>query len=918
MFIKIVNMSITASWLILAVVLLRALFRKSPRWMMVILWGLVGLRLILPVSVESEYSLIPSVGLAEESVAVESGDGTGLPEGISSLTYISAAATESLQGSETDGDGKKVKDGAVNSADGSGMTGNEDEAGENGEGTTGTGGETSGSGDETTGTGDETGGSGDETTGTGDETGGSGDETTGTGDEASGSGDEVTGTGDELTGNENGAGEEGNGTIGNGDDVTGKEDSATGSGDETTGNTDESGTNLKSADGLRAVLSGALAAASNVLSAGWSAIVDFLQIHSGILSVIWLLGAIAVLSYMAVNCIFLRMRLKTAVRLEESNCQRESGVSSADERSSSRRNIRKNKGDASSVRAGSLNRKNVYQSEYINSPFLLGLLRPRIYLPFTLKEEDMPCVIAHEQAHIARGDHFIKAAGFVLLAVHWFNPLVWLAYSSLCRDIEMACDERVVRNMDAGGIADYAEALLRCEMPRTGAAHAVLAFGRVCVKKRVHHVLYYKKPAWRAVAMTVAVCLVLSAGFLINPVPAAVSAAEEETGGSDSENTSMQASEDSSEGENNTAMQTSGSSSDSENASMQAFGDGSDSKNVSAQTLSDGSGSITLSASGYSTAYLEADLTETVSVSAEVPAASVYESDFGLYRYTRNVPDMDNELDPAVIRATEQLAAAVDRVMGTDYEKQFLSGETDEILTIMDFLVSWSGKYHWFYTTTDYPKGTYTDQLFTYFPFQAAGYDETLVSGLAEEVAEAFLEFLPYSDYTWECNAVGGELYEYMEEFYEKYGLVMPYDGVASVTADTPDAYEIVLRPVLDQGLNYRTISGGVTSSNNCLIVYLNADYGIQRICGVNYVLPEEDSFETVKILPLSDILEKFSENYSSKSQATVVKAELCYTEWSDSVRGEYLAPCWVITYAEEKETALQQWVYCAVDDGKS
>ena len=162
-------------------------------------------------------------------------------------------------------------------------------------------------------------------------------------------------------------------------------------------------------------------------------------------------------------------------------------------------------------------RENVYVCDDIASPFILGIVRPRIYLPSALDEAQRGSVLSHERAHLARRDHWWKPLGFALLAVYWFNPLLWLAYTLLCRDIELACDERVLRGMDAGQIKDYSSALLACSVPRRMLAACPLAFGEVGVGARVKNALRYKKPAFWVVAASVAVCVVVAVCFLTNP-----------------------------------------------------------------------------------------------------------------------------------------------------------------------------------------------------------------------------------------------------------------------------------------------------------------------------------------------------------------------------------------------------------------
>lgn len=177
-------------------------------------------------------------------------------------------------------------------------------------------------------------------------------------------------------------------------------------------------------------------------------------------------------------------------------------------------------------------RDNIFQSEHVVSPFVLGLIRPRIYLPFRMNEQDTAHVVAHEQAHICRKDHWWKPLGFLLLAIHWFNPLLWLGYVLLCRDIELACDEKVVREMDVQQKADYSQALLSCSINRRTIAACPLAFGEVGVKDRVKSVLSYKKPAfWIIVAAVILTCIA-AVCFLTDPatgMDAQMSAFMEET-----------------------------------------------------------------------------------------------------------------------------------------------------------------------------------------------------------------------------------------------------------------------------------------------------------------------------------------------------------------------------------------------------
>lgn len=161
---------------------------------------------------------------------------------------------------------------------------------------------------------------------------------------------------------------------------------------------------------------------------------------------------------------------------------------------------------------------NIYETEHIASPFVLGVLRPRIYLPYHMDSRDREQVIAHEQAHLRRGDHVWKPLGFLLLTIHWFNPLLWLSYVLLCRDIELACDEKVIKHLDCGQRADYMQALVTCSVNRRRIAACPLAFGEIGVKERVRSVMNYKKPTFWIILLAVAACVVLAVCFLTNPI----------------------------------------------------------------------------------------------------------------------------------------------------------------------------------------------------------------------------------------------------------------------------------------------------------------------------------------------------------------------------------------------------------------
>ena len=160
---------------------------------------------------------------------------------------------------------------------------------------------------------------------------------------------------------------------------------------------------------------------------------------------------------------------------------------------------------------------NIFQSENVSFPFVLGIIKPRIYLPFKMNGQYLEYVVAHEQAHICRKDHWWKPLGFLLLMIHWFNPLMWLAYVLLCRDIELACDEKVIKELGNEQRGDYTQALVACSVNRRMIAACPLAFGEVSVKERVKSVMNYKKPAFWVIIISVIVCVGVAVCFLTNP-----------------------------------------------------------------------------------------------------------------------------------------------------------------------------------------------------------------------------------------------------------------------------------------------------------------------------------------------------------------------------------------------------------------
>ena len=307
-FLKLLNLSISASWLVLAVLVLRLISKRSPKWVNVLLWGIVALRLVLPFSIESALSLIPSA------------------------ETVSPAAVQ-FDPAPTITSGVSVIDNAVNPS------------------------------------------------------------------------------------------------------------------------------------------------LSEHFAAVPTASVNPLYVWTEIAGWVWLIGLGAMLLYALVSYLRLHRRVSVSLPIQD----------------------------------------HIYLCDAISSPFILGVVKPHIYLPSGLDEVQRQNVLAHEQAHLARRDHWWKPLGFALLAVYWFNPVLWLAYTLLCRDIELACDERVIRTMDESAVKTYSTVLLACSMPRKAVITCPLAFGEVGVKERVRNALHYKKPAFWVVAASVAVCVVVAVCFLTDP-----------------------------------------------------------------------------------------------------------------------------------------------------------------------------------------------------------------------------------------------------------------------------------------------------------------------------------------------------------------------------------------------------------------
>lgn len=205
--------------------------------------------------------------------------------------------------------------------------------------------------------------------------------------------------------------------------------------------------------------------------------VNPMQVIAFVASVVWIVGVAAMLVYTLVSYLRIHRKVREAVLLKD----------------------------------------NIWVCDHIDTPFILGIIRPRIFLPSAINESDAEYVIAHERAHLKRLDHFWKPLGFLLLTVYWFNPILWVAYVLLCRDIEIACDEKVIKEMGSEIKKPYSEALVNCSVPRRMISACPLAFGEVGVKGRIKSVLNYKKPAFWIIIVALVALIVTAVCFLTNP-----------------------------------------------------------------------------------------------------------------------------------------------------------------------------------------------------------------------------------------------------------------------------------------------------------------------------------------------------------------------------------------------------------------
>ena len=436
-FYKILQMSISASWLILAIVVLRIFLKKVPRKIICFLWALVAIRLVCPFAIESRFSLIPDTQgiFADYENQLENAGTDNVNAGLQDMSGAVGGAldNEGAAGGNADMASGKLNNEIDNAA--GNIT-----VGDNAAGNI-TAGNTAG--------GNITGGS---VSDGGIAAGNIADKNNMSGNipNISSGNDMQGGTADRVN----------NGGI---NDI---------SGGNFEGNLDNADNNLSGA----ATSDNQKAAAGNP---GYTAILagKLGGISLGRLAFIWTAGCVILLLYAV--CSYILLRRKTGAAFN--------------------------------------NGENIYICDDIDTPFILGIFSPKIYIPSLLTEEERGYVIAHEKAHLKRLDCVWKPLGFILLAMYWFNPLSWVAYILLCRDIELACDERVIADKDIEYKKQYAMTLLNCSSPKKMVSACPLAFGEVSVKTRIKMVLNYKKPAFWLVLAAVAACVVVMVCFMTNP-----------------------------------------------------------------------------------------------------------------------------------------------------------------------------------------------------------------------------------------------------------------------------------------------------------------------------------------------------------------------------------------------------------------
>ncbi len=235
--------------------------------------------------------------------------------------------------------------------------------------------------------------------------------------------------------------------------------------------------------------------------------VNPLYIWTAVAGIVWLVGVAVMAGYALLGSLRMRSVVREAVPLGmcgESYETGEAGTCAEPHR-------------ARPLETGAALPDNVWLCDAVRSPFILGIVRPKIYLPSGITREQMLCILAHEQAHVERLDHCLKPFGWLLLSVYWFHPLVWIAYMLFCRDLELACDEKVVGGMDLDGRKAYSHALLACSLQRKMIFSYPLAFGEIGVRERVKGILHYRKPAGWLAAVAVLACAAVAVCFLTDP-----------------------------------------------------------------------------------------------------------------------------------------------------------------------------------------------------------------------------------------------------------------------------------------------------------------------------------------------------------------------------------------------------------------
>ncbi len=235
--------------------------------------------------------------------------------------------------------------------------------------------------------------------------------------------------------------------------------------------------------------------------------VNPLYIWTAIAGIVWLVGVAVMVGYALLSSLRMRSVVREAVPLGMCGESYETGeVGMCAEPHGAR-----------PLETGAALPDNVWLCDAVRSPFILGIVRPKIYLPSGITREQMLCILAHEQAHVERLDHCLKPFGWLLLSVYWFHPLVWIAYMLFCRDLELACDEKVVGGMDLDGRKSYSHALLACSLQRKMIFSYPLAFGEIGVRERVKGILHYRKPAGWIAAVAVLACAAVAVCFLTDP-----------------------------------------------------------------------------------------------------------------------------------------------------------------------------------------------------------------------------------------------------------------------------------------------------------------------------------------------------------------------------------------------------------------